>query len=105
MSQRSAPPFRADHVGSLLRPPELLRARKQYDAGEISADQLRTVEDDAVRAAVRKQGEVGLQTATAGEFRRGSWHRDFIYRLGGAPRPDHQLRAGVRNAAAREASS
>src|SRR5699024_5283187 len=79
MSQRNVPPFRADHVGSLLRPPELLRARQQYEAGEIGAEQLRTVEDDAIRESVRKQGEIGLQTATDGEFRRGSWHMDFIY--------------------------
>jgi len=98
MSQRNVPPFRADHVGSLLRPPELLRARKQYDAGEIGAEQLRTVEDDAIRESVRKQGEIGLQTATDGEFRRGSWHMDFIYQLGGATRSDEQLQVEFRNA-------
>lgn len=97
MSQRTVPPFRADHVGSLLRPPELLRARQQYDAGEISAEQLHTVEDDAIREVVRKQGEVGLRTATDGEFRRGSWHMDFIYQLGGATRSDEQLHVEFRN--------
>src|SRR5699024_12866901 len=97
-SQRLAPPSRADPVASLMRPPEQLGARKPYDAGEISADQLRTVEDDAVREAVRKQGAVGLQTATDGEFRRGSWHMDFINQLGGATRSDEQLQVEFRDA-------
>ncbi|GAA1625362.1 5-methyltetrahydropteroyltriglutamate--homocysteine S-methyltransferase [Nonomuraea maheshkhaliensis] len=75
---RTSPPFRADHVGSLLRPPELLRAR-QTRTGEA----LREVEDEAIRAVVRGQREAGLQSATDGEFRRASWHMDFIYQLGG----------------------
>ncbi|MEV5891896.1 5-methyltetrahydropteroyltriglutamate--homocysteine S-methyltransferase [Nonomuraea fuscirosea] len=75
---RTSPPFRADHVGSLLRPPELLRAR-QTRTGEA----LREAEDEAIRAVVRGQREAGLQSATDGEFRRASWHMDFIYRLGG----------------------
>ena len=83
MAPRTAPPFRADHVGSLLRPPELLAAREGFAAGRITAEQLRAVEDDAIRDAVRMQEEVGLRAATDGEFRRGSWHMDFIYRLDG----------------------
>jgi 5-methyltetrahydropteroyltriglutamate--homocysteine methyltransferase len=83
MSVRSRPPFRADHVGSLLRPPALLQAREDFAAGRIDADRLRTVEDDAVRAVVRRQEEVGLRSATDGEFRRASWHMDFIYELDG----------------------
>jgi 5-methyltetrahydropteroyltriglutamate--homocysteine methyltransferase len=77
------PPFRADHVGSLLRPPELLAARADRDAGRIDAEELRSVEDQAIRKLVARQREVGLRTATDGEFRRESWHMDFIYRLGG----------------------
>ncbi|HKF78096.1 MAG TPA: 5-methyltetrahydropteroyltriglutamate--homocysteine S-methyltransferase [Candidatus Dormibacteraeota bacterium] len=83
MSDRSAPPFRADHVGSLLRPPELRRARDDFAAGRISAEQLRRWEDRAIREAVRMQEDVGLSSATDGEFRRGSWHVDFISRLDG----------------------
>jgi 5-methyltetrahydropteroyltriglutamate--homocysteine methyltransferase len=81
--RRTKPPFRADHVGSLLRPPQLLQARDDFAGGRIDADQLRGIEDDAIRAIVRKQQELGLQSATDGEFRRGSWHMDFIYQLDG----------------------
>ncbi|TDD56211.1 5-methyltetrahydropteroyltriglutamate--homocysteine S-methyltransferase [Nonomuraea terrae] len=75
---RTSPPFRADHVGSLLRPSTLLRARET-----LTGDALREAEDAAIREVVRRQEEVGLQSATDGEFRRASWHMDFIYRLGG----------------------
>jgi 5-methyltetrahydropteroyltriglutamate--homocysteine methyltransferase len=83
MSVRTKPPFRADHVGSLLRPPELHEARREYAAGRIDGAALRAIEDEAVRAIVRKQDEIGLQSATDGEFRRASWHMDFIYELDG----------------------
>jgi 5-methyltetrahydropteroyltriglutamate--homocysteine methyltransferase len=81
--RRTKPPFRADHVGSLLRPAELLKARAEFAAGRLDADELRGVEDTAIRAAVARQEEVGLQSATDGEFRRESWHMDFIYQLDG----------------------
>ena len=83
MAARIAPPFRADHVGSLLRPPEVLAARERFQAGEISREQLREVEDEAIRAVVAMQEEVGLALATDGELRRQSWHMDFIFQLGG----------------------
>jgi 5-methyltetrahydropteroyltriglutamate--homocysteine methyltransferase len=70
-------------VGSLLRPPELLAARDDHAAGRIDDDRLRAVEDEAIRDVVAMQREVGLQSATDGEFRRNSWHMDFIYQLGG----------------------
>ena len=79
----SAPPFRADHVGSLLRPKALLDARGRFEKGEISAQELRGAEDEAVRAAVAFQEGVGLQSITDGEYRRGSWHMDFLYQFGG----------------------
>ena len=89
---RLTPPFRADHVGSLLRPPELLAARARHAAGELDDAGLRAVEDEAVRAAVELQRDVGLQSATDGEFRRTSWHMDFIYRLGGVTRvPEEKI--------------
>ena len=83
MAPRTAPPFRADHVGSLLRPPALLRARADRAAGTITADQLTRAEDDAIRDAVAMQEAAGLRSATDGEFRRAEWHTDFIARLGG----------------------
>jgi 5-methyltetrahydropteroyltriglutamate--homocysteine methyltransferase len=83
VSRRTTPPFRADHVGSLLRPPHLLQAREDHAAGRIRADELRRLEDDAIREVVKMQEDVGLQSATDGEFRRSSWHMDFIYQLDG----------------------
>ena len=83
MARRTSPPFRANHVGSLLRPPALLAARAGFAAGAITANQLRQAEDDAIRDAVRMQEQTGLQAATDGEFRRAEWHTDFITRLGG----------------------
>jgi 5-methyltetrahydropteroyltriglutamate--homocysteine methyltransferase len=83
MSARTKPPFRADHVGSLLRPKALLEARDDHAAGKIDDDQLRAIEDDAIREVVAMQKKVGLQSATDGEFRRTSWHMDFIYQLSG----------------------
>ncbi len=83
MSARTTPPFRADHVGSLLRPPELLQAREDFAQGRLTAEELRAIEDEAIRAVVRMQEDVGLQASTDGEFRRASWHMDFIYKLDG----------------------
>jgi 5-methyltetrahydropteroyltriglutamate--homocysteine methyltransferase len=77
------PPFRADHVGSLLRPAPLLAARDDFAAGRLDAAELRAVEDTAIEAAVAMQKDAGLQSATDGEFRRASWHMDFIFQLGG----------------------
>jgi 5-methyltetrahydropteroyltriglutamate--homocysteine methyltransferase len=79
MRDVSGSPFRADHVGSLLRPPELLRARAEHQAGRLPAKELRRVEDSAIRDAARMQQEIGLEGVTDGEFRRGSWHMDFLY--------------------------
>jgi methionine synthase II (cobalamin-independent) len=83
MSLRTTPPFRADHVGSLLRPPELHAARADFAQGRIDAAELRAIEDEAIRGAVRLQEDVGLRSATDGEFRRASWHMDFILQLDG----------------------
>jgi 5-methyltetrahydropteroyltriglutamate--homocysteine methyltransferase len=83
MSTRTVPPFRADHVGSLLRPGWLHAARAERAAGVISAEELRGVEDRAVREAVALQQEVGLRSVTDGEFRRATWHMDFVYQIGG----------------------
>jgi 5-methyltetrahydropteroyltriglutamate--homocysteine methyltransferase len=97
MALRTEPPFRADHVGSLLRPPALLRAREDAAAGRITADELHAVEDEAIVEAVRMQQEVGLQGITDGEFRRGSWHMDFIYALDGISTADDKVRVSFHN--------
>jgi 5-methyltetrahydropteroyltriglutamate--homocysteine methyltransferase len=97
VSTRATPPFRADHVGSLLRPPELVRARTAYAEGSLDADGLREVEDAAIRQVVALQEDIGLRSATDGEFRRTSWHMDFIYQLGGISRSDEQLEVAFKN--------
>ena len=83
MTQRTTPPFRADHVGSLLRPAELAEARAKAKRGELSAEQLRAVQDKHIREAVAKQESVGIQAVTDGEFRRDWWHIDFIHGFDG----------------------
>jgi 5-methyltetrahydropteroyltriglutamate--homocysteine methyltransferase len=95
---RTKPPFRADHVGSLLRPPQLLKAREDFAEGRIDADELRAIEDDAIRDVVRMQREVGLRSATDGEFRRASWHMDFIYAIEGISKAEDDLKVQFRNA-------
>ncbi len=98
MTKRTSPPFRADHVGSLLRPANLLGARKEFADGTIDADALREVEDAAIRDAVALQEDLGFQSATDGEFRRTSWHMDFIYQLGGISKTDELLQVAFKNA-------
>jgi 5-methyltetrahydropteroyltriglutamate--homocysteine methyltransferase len=83
MSTRSTPPFRADHVGSFLRPSYLLEAREQAARRDITAEQLRAVEDRAIAEIVTFQQDVGLQSITDGEFRRTYFHIDFLEQLGG----------------------
>ena len=80
---RSQPPFRADHVGSFLRPRALLEAREQFAKGEIPANALRTVKDAAIRDIVRFQEDLGLRGITDGEFRRTYFHIDFLTQLEG----------------------
>src|SRR5690242_15680413 len=77
--QRTLPPFRADHVGSLLRPQFLKDAR----AGQITAAKLKAVEDRAIKELIAKQEAIGLNSITDGEFRRAFWHQDFLENLGG----------------------
>ena len=98
MAQRTSPPFRADHVGSLLRPKRLLQARDDHAAGKIDAAELRAIEDEAIREAVRMQEEAGLQSATDGEFRRASWHMDFIYQLDGISKEAGHIAVKFHNA-------
>jgi 5-methyltetrahydropteroyltriglutamate--homocysteine methyltransferase len=83
MTARTRPPFRADHVGSFLRPKYLLDARAQAAGGEITKAQLREVEDKAIAEIVKFQQDVGLQSITDGEFRRTYFHIDFLEQLDG----------------------
>jgi 5-methyltetrahydropteroyltriglutamate--homocysteine methyltransferase len=99
MSTVSSPPFRADQVGSLLRPPELLRARAEHLQGRITTEELRRAEDTAIRDVARMQQEIGLRGVTDGEFRRGSWHMDFLYRIGGVGKTGQSVRLPFRNEA------
>jgi len=95
--QRSRPPFRADHVGSLLRPVALKDARAAFGRGTITAAELREKEDAAIRDVVRLQEDVGLEGVTDGEFRRGSWHMDFLYQIGGVTRVQDTLQVKFHN--------
>ena len=91
--QRTRPPFRADHVGSLLRPAALKEARAKRAADEISAADLKAVEDREIARVIRKQEEVGLRAVTDGEFRRSWWHLDFLWGLDGVER--HVMDTGI----------
>jgi len=99
MTARTLPPFRADHVGSLLRPPALLDARARHRAGDLDDAGLREAEDTAICDAVALQRDAGVRTATDGEFRRTSWHMDFIYQLEGVDPTDQKLAVHFHNKA------
>jgi 5-methyltetrahydropteroyltriglutamate--homocysteine methyltransferase len=90
---RTTPPFRADHVGSLLRPSSLKEARARRERGEISLADLRAVEDAAIEDVIARQADSGLRSATDGEFRRAMWHFDFLEHLDGVEsfRSDHGI--------------
>jgi 5-methyltetrahydropteroyltriglutamate--homocysteine methyltransferase len=96
--KRTSPPFRADHVGSLLRPQSLKEAREAHQAGRISAAQLQAAEDIAVREVVKLQEDVGLKGITDGEVRRGTWHLDFLYQIGGVTQDQSNLKVKFNNA-------
>ena len=81
MSERSKPPFRADHVGSLIRPQRLIEAREQKAKGELGADELKTIQQDAIREVVAMQEDLGLRSITDGEYNRGTWQTDFLVRF------------------------
>jgi methionine synthase II (cobalamin-independent) len=83
MPPRTAPPFRADHVGSLLRTRSLKEARSRREKGEVSAIELKAIEDREIAAAIKKQEEIGLRAVTDGEFRRAFWNYDFLGALPG----------------------
>ena len=98
--QRTKAPFRADEVGSLLRPPRIKEARAKLEKGEITAEDLRKAEDLEIEKVVHKQASVGLKLATDGEFRRSWWHFDFLAKLDRLrtvpPRHRHPVRRRAR---------
>jgi 5-methyltetrahydropteroyltriglutamate--homocysteine methyltransferase len=96
MSAGKEPPFRADHVGSLLRPPEVRQAREDHRVGRITLEQLREIEDAAIRRLVKLQEDVGLHGVTDGEIRRTSWHMDFFYQIAGVAKLPEQVRVPFR---------
>ena len=99
MSSASRKPlFRADHVGSLLRPPELLTARKNWKSGEVDAAALREIEDEAIADVVKLQEDLGLGAVTDGEFRRENWWIDFISAIDGVEISSPDEAAGFRKA-------
>src|SRR5437016_12807322 len=81
--KRTKPPFRADHVGSILRSAPIKEARAKREAGAIAAAQLKEIEDREIEKIVKKQEQVGLQSVTDGEYRRARWHLDFLEGLPG----------------------
>src|ERR1700690_596504 len=93
MSMRTKPPFRADHVGSLLRPAALKKAREQRAKGEIDAAALKAIEDREIERVIKRQEDVGLQSIPDGEFRRSWWHLDFLWGLDGVEK--HVMDTGV----------
>jgi methionine synthase II (cobalamin-independent) len=93
MAARQRPPFRADHVGSLLRPPALQESRRQHARGDIDAAALAAVEDREIERLVKQQEDLGLRAATDGELRRSWWHLDFLWGLDGVAK--HTTNAGV----------
>ncbi len=100
LSPRTRPPFRADHVGSLLRPPALREARARHAAGSLPAAELRAIEDRLIAEAIVRQESLGLRAATDGEFRRAYWHYDFVAGLGGTelyvPEQHIEFKGGVK---------
>jgi 5-methyltetrahydropteroyltriglutamate--homocysteine methyltransferase len=83
MSSNDRPPFRADQVGSLLRPAEIKEARARFERGEMDVEQLRAIEDRRIRGAVQRQESLGLRSITDGEYRRGWWNHDFLGKIDG----------------------
>src|SRR3954449_13225591 len=92
--QRTKPPFRADHVGSILRSAPIKEARAKREKGTITAAQLRAVEDHEIQAIIKKQEDIGLKLATDGEYRRSWWHLDFFWGLTGCDKVvlDHGIK-------------
>lgn len=99
MQERSRPPFRADHVGSLIRPDALIAARSAAEKGELAPAELARIQHDAVREVVRLQQDIGLKLVTDGEYNRHSWQRDFLLRIGNVKPMESKLTVRFHSAA------
>ena len=87
----TVPPFRADMVGSLLRPAKLVEGRRKFAVGELEREQLREIEDETIREVIRRQESIGLKAVTDGEFRRAQWHFDFYWGLQGIEKVSRKI--------------
>jgi methionine synthase II (cobalamin-independent) len=103
--ERTKPPFRADHVGSLIRPDNLIAAREQAEKKEIGEDELRRIQHAAIREVVRMQEELGLKLVTDGEYNRQSWHRDFMLKFANVRMVPSKLTVRFHNAAGVQGNS
>ena len=99
MQERTKPPFRADHVGSLIRPDALLKARTAAEKGEIASAELTQIQHDAIRDVVRMQQDIGLKVVTDGEYNRFSWQRDFLLKIGNVENMESKLTVRFHSAA------
>src|ERR1700749_3637750 len=99
MPERNKPPFRADHVGSLIRPDVLLKARAGAEKGELAGAELTRIQHDAIREVVRMQEDIGLKLVTDGEFNRFSWQRDFLLKIGNVENMPSRLTVRFHSAA------
>ncbi len=99
MPERTAPPFRADHVGSLIRPDALIEARAAAGRGGIVAAELARIQEAAIRDVVRLQADIGLKLVTDGEYNRNSWQRDFLLKIGNVKPMPSQLTVRFHSAA------
>src|ERR1700756_4295128 len=91
MPERTKPPFRADHVGSLIRPDALIAAREAAEKGSLPPVELIRIQHDAIRGVVRLQEELGLKLVTDGEYNRFSWQRDFLLKIGNVETMESKL--------------
>jgi 5-methyltetrahydropteroyltriglutamate--homocysteine methyltransferase len=99
MQERTKPPFRADHVGSLIRPDALIAARQAAEQGAMPPGELKRIQEDAIRSVVRMQEEIGLKLATDGEYNRHSWQRDFLLKIGNVKPMESKLTVRFHSAA------
>jgi 5-methyltetrahydropteroyltriglutamate--homocysteine methyltransferase len=99
MPERTKPPFRADHVGSLIRPDALIEAREAAEKGALPAAELMRIQRDAIRGVVRLQEELGLRLVTDGEYNRHSWQRDFLLKIGNVKNMPSRLTVRFHSAA------
>jgi 5-methyltetrahydropteroyltriglutamate--homocysteine methyltransferase len=95
MPERTTPPFRADQVGSLIRPAALVEARRAAEAGSLPPEELRRIQEQAIREVVRMQEDIGLRSITDGEYNRTWWQRDFLLKLDNVTQAPSRIAVGL----------